>query len=446
MATTFTLISTVTVGSGGSSSIDFTSIPATYTDLLIVASLRTNYASTFDNCDLRFNNNASSGGKRLYGSGTAAASDAYGYMFITNGATSTASTFSNSVAYIPNYSSSNYKSYSIDTVVETNAAGSYSYLESGLFSSASPVNQLTLLSTTSSTIAQYSTASLYGITKVAGTQYTPSTIPGTLSIGDTIIASYTGASQTISLPAGVNTLGISCYGGVGGGYTGSGSANEYYAGFAYGEYTVGGSALTMYAYVGGKGTGYNSSGTGSGTNAGGFNGGGNGSYAGNTSTGGYGSAGGGGATDIRIGGTALANRIIVAGGSGGRGAAGYGGAGGWSSGDQGTPTTVGSFNGQAGFGGTQTAGGAAGGGRSGSEDGVAGSLGTGGTGGNLNGTYGVGAGGGGGYYGGGGGGGHSNGSGGGGGGGSSYVGSLSNTIKSNNAWASNGVVYLTVLS
>jgi hypothetical protein len=41
MATTYTLInSSVTVGSGGAADIEFTSIPATYTDLLLVLSGR----------------------------------------------------------------------------------------------------------------------------------------------------------------------------------------------------------------------------------------------------------------------------------------------------------------------------------------------------------------------------------------------------------------------
>ena len=37
---TYTLISSVTVGAGGASSIDFTSIPSTYTDLLVKISAR----------------------------------------------------------------------------------------------------------------------------------------------------------------------------------------------------------------------------------------------------------------------------------------------------------------------------------------------------------------------------------------------------------------------
>ena len=40
MPNTFTLIASSTVGAGGASSIDFTSIPSTYTDLVIKASLR----------------------------------------------------------------------------------------------------------------------------------------------------------------------------------------------------------------------------------------------------------------------------------------------------------------------------------------------------------------------------------------------------------------------
>ena len=40
MATTFTKIASVTVGSGGASSIDFTSIPSTYTDLCVKLSTR----------------------------------------------------------------------------------------------------------------------------------------------------------------------------------------------------------------------------------------------------------------------------------------------------------------------------------------------------------------------------------------------------------------------
>jgi hypothetical protein len=41
MATTYEIIASVTVGSGGAANIEFTSIPATYTDLVVLFSART---------------------------------------------------------------------------------------------------------------------------------------------------------------------------------------------------------------------------------------------------------------------------------------------------------------------------------------------------------------------------------------------------------------------
>ena len=74
MANTFYKIATVTVGSGGASSIDFSSIPSTYSDLCLLLSLRS--AGTLTPYALmRFNGNASSySNKRLNGDGASAAS------------------------------------------------------------------------------------------------------------------------------------------------------------------------------------------------------------------------------------------------------------------------------------------------------------------------------------------------------------------------------------
>ena len=98
-------------------------------------------------------------------------------------------------------------------------------------------------------------------------------------------------------------------------------------------------------------------------------------------------AGGGGSSDVRQGGTGLANRVVVAGGGGGAGAAFVlspvpfafedGGGGGGLTGQHGSPSSSAT---DAGGGGTQTAGGAAGAGAPFGTDGVAGSLGHGGTG------------------------------------------------------------------
>ena len=58
---TYTLISTVTVGAGGAASIDFNSIPGTYTDLLLVVSVRsTRPAATNDGLFMSINGSGSS--------------------------------------------------------------------------------------------------------------------------------------------------------------------------------------------------------------------------------------------------------------------------------------------------------------------------------------------------------------------------------------------------
>ena len=123
---------------------------------------------------------------------------------------------------------------------------------------------------------------------------------------------YTGNYQTWTIPA-TGTYKLEVWGAQGGdrvNYNGGGAS--LYGG--KGGYSVGNMTLTagqtIYIYVGGQGSGY------SGTNAwavrpGGFNGGG----AANGTNTSHGTSGGGG-TDIRVGGSALNNRVIVAGGGG----------------------------------------------------------------------------------------------------------------------------------
>ena len=161
MANTMTLIQSVTVGSGGASSIDFTSIPSTYTDLQLSFSLR----SAADTLDAIFTFNGSSGSdKVLTGNGSSASSfaDASTVYSLSVRSSFTASTFGSGQIYIPNYAGSNYKSISQDVVTENNATASYQYLTAALFSSTSAINRITV-APTSGNFAQYSTAYLYGI-------------------------------------------------------------------------------------------------------------------------------------------------------------------------------------------------------------------------------------------------------------------------------------------
>jgi hypothetical protein len=169
MANTFFKIRTVTVGAGGAATIEFTSIPQTYTDLQLHLSGRDTYAAVSVQGNIEFNGNNTTQYlfKRVRGSGSAA--DSYGETGGTSinwynaypGANATASVFSNNTIYIPNYTSANNKSFSIDTVTENNATEAYQVLWAAQLSNIAAITSIKIYATTA--FAQYSTATLYGI-------------------------------------------------------------------------------------------------------------------------------------------------------------------------------------------------------------------------------------------------------------------------------------------
>ena len=238
-----------------------------------------------------------------------------------------------------------------------------------------------------------------------------------ISIGQTTTFNYTGTVQTYTVPTGVYGISVDMQGATGG--------LEYYSGGGgdFTSYGGGGGRIQanvivtpgqiIYIYVGKAGT--------------------------NDSTG-YIGSGGGGASDIRIGGTALSDRKMVAGGGGGAGEnCGYGadngGPGGGLTG--GTGFVCSGYDATAcGLGGTQSSGGVA------ASTGNNGTLGFGGA------SPGGPAGGGGdGYYGGGSGVAPTSWGGGGGGGGSSYAASVASDVVFTQGYnfSGDGVVIITTL-
>jgi hypothetical protein len=169
MATTYTLIDKTTVGSGGTSSITFTSIPSTYTDLKLVISSRSTQSALGEANRIAFNSDTTNGNytqKRLLGTGSAASSQSQTERetFFNVGSTATASTFANSEIYIPNYLGSNSKSASIDTITENNGTEAYAALIAIKWSGTSAITSITLTpESPSSTFVQYTSAYLYGI-------------------------------------------------------------------------------------------------------------------------------------------------------------------------------------------------------------------------------------------------------------------------------------------
>ena len=149
---THILIETVTVGAGGASSIEFTSIPQTYTDLRIVLSARSLQGNIYGGGVLQFNSDTGSNYKwrRLRADGSATASDnSTSATSITNwdvaGANATASVFGTVIFDIPNYTSADQKSVSLEYVGENNATEAHMGMVAGLWTSTSAITSLSLI-------------------------------------------------------------------------------------------------------------------------------------------------------------------------------------------------------------------------------------------------------------------------------------------------------------
>ena len=165
MANTYVLISSQTL-STTATTVTFSSIPATYTDLCLKVSARTNSASVYEYMYVNFNNTTYVATVRyLQGSGTAASSatESTGYLGIVDGNTATTSTFSNNEIYIPNYAGSTNKSFSVDGTMENNATASYMHLIAGLWSSTAAITQIAIKAGNTNSFVQYSSFYLYGI-------------------------------------------------------------------------------------------------------------------------------------------------------------------------------------------------------------------------------------------------------------------------------------------
>jgi len=355
MTTTMQLIAKQTVGADGASSVTFSNIPQTYTDLKVVLSLRGDTAGAYGQVlGLQFNGTTSGySAKDVYGQGSGTpTSGSYttttiggvAYARLGDGGittpTQTSNTFINGEMYIPNYTSSNYKSFSYDFVPENNGTNVYNTtLLAGLWSNSAAITSIKF-APANGNFVEFSTFYLYGISNSTTTQAT--TVPYA-SGGDVITTDgtywyhafkYSGSFTPLkNLTADVLVV---AGGGAGGNYTGGGggagglltfsaqaltSATNYNCtigagGTAQSNYSTGrggsgGNSVfgALTASVGGGGGGGNASGYTGGANGGsgggaagtggtsagpgtGTSGQGN---SGGTGGGGYGSGGGGGA-------------------------------------------------------------------------------------------------------------------------------------------------------
>jgi len=168
-------IFTQTIGTNAPIAIGFNNIPQTFTDLKLLISARSNQASSTNKFFTYYMNGTQASiysSRRLTGDGSSASSSAQAndtaiYINSTLPAASvTANTFCNLEIYIPNYTSANFKQIIIDGVLENNSTTAYQQMMAGLFRSTNPITSISLdVGDYGNGYVQYSTFSLYGITK-----------------------------------------------------------------------------------------------------------------------------------------------------------------------------------------------------------------------------------------------------------------------------------------
>lgn len=188
MPDTLTLIQKITIGVEGVSSITFSNIPQTYTDLEMHCSVRLTGNHNADSTALliSFNGSTANFVARRFDAWTAGMSSdtpSRSIGSVGGGTGVTANTFTSHKLYIPNYSGSSQKSFSVDYASENNSSNYDLGIISGLWGNTSAISSISI-NQSGSNFAQYSTFYLYGIANSATT--TPNTAAAYATGGDII--------------------------------------------------------------------------------------------------------------------------------------------------------------------------------------------------------------------------------------------------------------------
>lgn len=155
------LIESITLASAAAE-LSFTSIPQTFTDLVVVLHCRSDNTNTPMFVHLNGSSDDRSG-ILLQGTGSSISSLTISNFFRSNASSRTANTFSYSRIYISNYKQNLDKRFSIETAEENNAASAFMNFSAGNWANTSAITSLSFggsFNFVSGTIA-----SLYGILK-----------------------------------------------------------------------------------------------------------------------------------------------------------------------------------------------------------------------------------------------------------------------------------------
>jgi hypothetical protein len=151
-----TIITTNTI------TITLSSIPGTYTDLVLKLSGRNvNGGNIVDVVNATFNSTSpSTNGRGFEGGGNSTSSFTSSRLGVNVGPNATSNVFNNLELYIANYTSSTTKSFWCDSITENNSTNAYQNIWNGTI----PLNSaITTIALTANTFAPYTTVALYGI-------------------------------------------------------------------------------------------------------------------------------------------------------------------------------------------------------------------------------------------------------------------------------------------
>jgi hypothetical protein len=164
-----TVIAHTELASAGS--IVLSSIPGSYTDLMLVVSLRNNVENPFigfrvNGLTSGINTTAISGDGSGGGSSVFTRTDDYiGSIMHAN---ATANAFGTFTAYIPNYTSSNAKMISYELFGSTANTNCFQQIGTTRFNTSAAVSSLTVYNWGGGALSPYSSATLYGVTAGSG--------------------------------------------------------------------------------------------------------------------------------------------------------------------------------------------------------------------------------------------------------------------------------------
>lgn len=160
-----TLLNTVTL-SAETFQFEWTNIPQTGKDLLVVVSARLNTTGPTE-AEIKLNGVQSNLSWRgLRGTGTVVGSSTntnysnMSYVAVIPGTGATTNTFSNFQVYVPNYTSSTVKTSSFEGVAENNASASQLGIAAWNWNDTSAITSLAIVCSTGNMVVN-STASLY---------------------------------------------------------------------------------------------------------------------------------------------------------------------------------------------------------------------------------------------------------------------------------------------